>query len=152
MNVGLGHCWSVRRSDTTLAMDLRGYGCLLSPSSSSAQMPRGENWKVPNAWQYQSRFLPPTTRRAGREVARTRVGDGLLGSPLLLHIIADAVALVTAFGGRGASGETLKDVSCTGLRRPPSCASSPVSALSLCLPALCLSLCCSLCVLLCIPL
>eukprot|EP00903_Cladosiphon_okamuranus_P017954 g16519.t1 len=42
--------------------------------------------------------------RAGREVATTGVGVGLLGSPLLLHIIADAVAVVTAFGGCGASG------------------------------------------------
>eukprot|EP00752_Nemacystus_decipiens_P006315 g5694.t1 len=42
--------------------------------------------------------------RAGREVATTRAGVGVLDGSLLLHIAADAVALVAAFGGRNASG------------------------------------------------
>lgn len=44
--------------------------------------------------------------RAARAIAATGVGVGLLGSSFLLHLIAETVSLVTAFGGRDASGES----------------------------------------------
>ena len=46
-----------------------------------------------------------SARRAARAVAAAGVGIDLLGSPFLLHIIAETVCIVTAFGGRDASGE-----------------------------------------------
>ncbi|CAN0041267.1 unnamed protein product [Pylaiella littoralis] len=42
--------------------------------------------------------------RVARAIAATGVGVGLLGSSFLLHVIAETVAVVTAFGGRDASG------------------------------------------------
>lgn len=59
---------------------------------------------------FSSTTSPLTTCRAGRELAATGVGDGLLGGPVLLHIVADAVALVSAFGGQNAPGETFECV------------------------------------------